>query len=126
MLPKRKQKSAPSSTEQAKASESFTDVLQKQIEEERERSKSSCTLSKSNQDSERKIIYRKRVSEEYNESRVKSDKNGLNSRPKYSNLEVSTEIQVEEPARHKVEPTGFTYFDKLNEKDIFLDPLTNF
>lgn len=26
----------------------------------------------------------------------------------------------------KLEPTGFTYFDKLNEKDIFLDPLKYF
>lgn len=32
----------------------------------------------------------------------------------------------EAPQPKKLQPTGFTYFDKLNEKDIFLDPLKYF
>lgn len=70
-----------------------------------------------------------------------------NDKPKYVSIETSPlsmteqtdvhkteKVQMtaeavgddEAPKPKKLEPTGFTYFDKLNEKDIFLDPLKYF
>jgi hypothetical protein len=110
MLPRRKKVPEPSKESPPPQIDSIAEILQSQIAEER------ATAKASSRAENRRVVPKKKPPQEMSPTRALE--------PKYATSEVSTE-PFSSPAK-PLEPTAFSYFDRITHRDIMDDPLADF
>lgn len=124
---------------------SIVEILQNQIAEERKNARAKSQKNKPINSAQNRPILQKKKPVVHEPREPQEPKHRIQQPPAPSEMsakETTTAISRAETKvmmqsegvgddqpnqlNPKLEPTGFTYFDRLNEKDIFLDPLTYF
>lgn len=140
MLPRRKAKNptaGPKTTPKDNNLVNVVDQLQLQIEEERSRASKKIVSPPPEPIAEyktplaKKTIQKKKIAESKPNNIIENqilpppveEKPVEKERPKYADS-VTESIEPMVPQPKKLTPTGFTYFDMLNEKDI-MEPMSD-